>query len=164
MLLCWRHSAKRRPSFCDIVKSLDNDLSASFKENSYYYSEDRIRHDRDREREIAEDAAMAAAQASAIGPEDFEPTIDDGEDLANEDITTPLTGSPRFSRELEDLEEGSTKAAGSSRHSLNSLDSQCSHREPCQCIDRDNTSGSNQFHLNGMTNGHVPRAYITEDC
>uniref|UniRef100_A0A4W3HNK7 Tyrosine-protein kinase receptor n=2 Tax=Callorhinchus milii TaxID=7868 RepID=A0A4W3HNK7_CALMI len=45
MRLCWQYNPKMRPSFTEIIESIKDDLEPTFKEVSFFYSEDYKPHD-----------------------------------------------------------------------------------------------------------------------
>lgn len=83
MMLCWQLSPKKRPTFCEIIEMLLPDLSPTFKEVSFFFSE---------ENHIPNYCQMGTTGGGGDGGS----SVMDGEDeeMEEEEVHTPLTLSP----------------------------------------------------------------------
>ena len=137
MAMCWQFRPRNRPTFEQIIETLNPDLSDAFRETSYFYNESNHKY---------------AAPVS------------DGEDDAlTDDAKTPLTGTPHCvgtpmasslqhhscsthggstsSHLLPDLDyRNDSVASGSSESGRSMLDRShsppptCIHDNPCECV------------------------------
>ncbi|ESO97127.1 hypothetical protein LOTGIDRAFT_143456, partial [Lottia gigantea] len=168
MKCCWRYKHKERPTFKEIIEMIIPNLDPSFKDVSYFFSDENTKDGRELVY-IEEEPACNLDNLEAIAyPQDLDDSVEyDTHDESTipfiEHHTDRLHNQPRSSvlhlNNSEPCECVMLEELNSDGHRITDRQNNCNHADS-----KESSKSSNESNRNGLLNRHVYRLPHTSSC
>ena len=189
MQVCWLPGPKDRPTFLEIIERLEPDLNIKFGDMSYFHSDARRETKENAAMAAAAANAISVDEYIAAGEQsdvhtpltgspcysledlDLESDVGGGISRHSQDsLAASSHCSHRQSCDCVDIKEKSCRSPKRTPPVVGAVGGVQPPMEMCRDYIETNfppssnegSGGSSRLHLNGMVNGHVPNAYLSQ--